>query len=448
MANKPKETLQKFFDFLKRNRIPKAVLKGIPYIGGSLDELVYGGNLEQLVDEVTTQSNEQQRLILEKLEKIMDEFDDTSQAIAVIGGGNAEYLLILDQDINLGQKYVIDEAMELIGGGGVNTSARLLATCHEAYPILSIGNDGPGRMIRAGLGEIAHKARLPKRLLEFIASDDFFVQNLKTASTTILVQKAKRTAFTHTTDGNENSLSEFLLRRLRDVEINTGNAPGAIRISHINKFRNSQSPAAAGEVIKSIIEDYHNRSLLMVNLGTSQIRLGVNYWENLLGNVDIVQLNLHEAKALFMQEYPNPSLRQIVEWFRKREITVVITLSKFGAVGSYKNGKDGLIFAWPIETDTFVDSTGAGDAFSAGMVSELCKKPNFGFADFHSALNSAKFWATYACTTLGGAGDCPSMEKLVRFRSHLEREGCEPTEVFGQGYSDATLKLMDKAYPG
>jgi hypothetical protein len=73
----------------------------------------------------------------------------------------------------------------------------------------------------------------------------------------------------------------------------------------------------------------------------------------------VFQLNLHEMRRFFSQRNARVSLFDIVQWFRERRITAVITLDKFGAIGTYKDGRDGIILAWPFEIQGFVDSTGA-----------------------------------------------------------------------------------------
>ncbi|MDP3442769.1 MAG: carbohydrate kinase family protein, partial [Ignavibacteria bacterium] len=222
-----------------------------------------------------------------------------------------------------------------------------------------------------------------------------------------------------------------------------------IRISHINRFKNSSNINLPSDITKRIIDKYKDKKKyktnIMINLGSSQIISGLDYWEKSMQDCDVVQFNLHEAKRLFSvnQTVTPPNLLSIIHWLQEKKITALITLSKFGAIGSYKDGKDGLIFAWPIETNDFIDPTGAGDAFSAGMASILCEKPSFSFADFFQAINIGKFWATYACTKIGGCGDCPTMDTINDFITITSQQS--PTEVHNETNLLQTLRLLEKA---
>ena len=239
-------------------------------------------------------------------------------AIVAIGGGNAEYLYKSKRTIVMGQKNTVDEAWELVGGGGANFAARLLANHHEVYPILSVGQDHAGRLVRSTLTSIAHEATLPKRLIDFIDTDKFFVRNMKTPEATILVLPSGKTTISYNACGDEQALSLFLEDRLKDVEIHSEGRPSAIRISHIHQFANLQKTDVIGGAIKSIIQKYRDHSILFVNLGLSRIRLGIKYWEDYFRDVDIIQLNLHEAKQLTSNKSGANTLGRIIEWFRER----------------------------------------------------------------------------------------------------------------------------------
>jgi sugar/nucleoside kinase (ribokinase family) len=275
---------------------------------------------------------------------------------------------------------------------------------------------------------------------------------MKSSSSTVLIQPGNRTIFSYNSEGDANVFNNFLQKRLHDVEKIVGKKPDAIRISHIKRFSKSQNLQTEAEGIKRIIREYQNKSLLFVNLGASQFALGLDYWEDSLKGVNVVQLNLHEAKRLFSKNETPIALSYIMKWFRDRGISAIITLSKFGAVGSFRNGREGVIFAWPLEVRNFVDPTGAGDAFSAGMVSALYQDKEINFPDFYSAIDKGRYWASYACTTYGGSGDCPSNEELekmsIEIRQDIEQNHghLEPIEVFRHENLENILMLIDKAH--
>jgi sugar/nucleoside kinase (ribokinase family) len=455
MNDKFRNTLSRFINFCRANHVPQALLKGIPFIGESVNEILYEANTDKLALELSEKLSEQQALIIKELNEFEQKILNRKQgaeAIVAVGGGNAEYLYRSKSAVVLGQKNPIAEVRELVGGGGVNFSARLLATCHDVYPILSVGDDRTGRMIQTQLAMVAQNANASEEVMKFINSANFFVPDMKSSSATILIQPTNRTIFSYNTEGDSDVFNNFLQKRLREIENIADKKPDAIRISHINRFSKSLNLQAEGESIKRIIREYRNKSLIFVNLGTSQLALGLDYWEDTLKGTDIVQLNLHEAKRLFSKNEIPTALSYIIKWFKDRGISAVITLAKFGAVGTFKNGHEGVVFAWPLEVRKFVDPTGAGDAFSAGMVSRLYKAKEISFSDFYSAVDKGRHWASYACTTYGGSGDCPALEELERMSVEMQQDikqdygYHEPIEVFRHEHLENILRLIDKAY--
>jgi sugar/nucleoside kinase (ribokinase family) len=239
-------------------------------------------------------------------------------------------------------------------------------------------------------------------------------------------------------------------KRLAYVEELIGNTPNVIHISHLQNLNlpNSMSNHTGSRIIKEIFQNYGGKTVISFNPGSSQIQHGIRYWEKELGTLSVLQLNMSEAKQFFSVDGLSTSLVDMINWFRAREISVVITLDKFGAVGSYRTGKDGIIFAWPIELSEheMVDPTGAGDAFAAGFISEICAKTPTTFHDFYTAVDTGRYWSAYACTTLGGAGDCPSAATISKFRTRMERQIQNPIEVISQAHAERELRLIDKAF--
>ena len=110
-------------------------------------------------------------------------------------------------------------------------------------------------------------------------------------------------------------------------------------------------------------------------------------------------------------------LSQMIEWFRIRKINAIVTSGRFGAIGTFEDGEEGIVFAPPIKLNRFVDSTGAGDAFMAGLTSKIYKANALTFQGYYDAIAEARTWAAYACTTLGAASNCPSRNKLEELKA-------------------------------
>jgi hypothetical protein len=77
----------------------------------------------------------------------MDQQSDfpLTDSILVVGGGNGEYILELDGDLEIGQKNLA-HSRSLIGGGGINQTLRLLKAGYSPLPILPL-TISPGFMV-------------------------------------------------------------------------------------------------------------------------------------------------------------------------------------------------------------------------------------------------------------------------------------------------------------
>ena len=200
-----------------------------------------------------------------------------------------------------------------------------------------------------------------------------------------------------------------------------------------------------GGCTKAIIDTYQGKSLIYANLGNSQLQLGYEFWEHSFRHIDILQLNIAEAKQFFTRaDEPSKALLDILDLLLKNRITAVITIERFGAIGIHKDNTNALVLAWPlIEINDIIDTTGAGDAFAAGMVSRLAGNTKVGFQDFLEAMERASFWSAYACTTLGGSGNCPGKRELEEFYRGDFAIGKKTVETKDKRSAEEFIKLID-----
>jgi sugar/nucleoside kinase (ribokinase family) len=143
-------------------------------------------------------------------------------------------------------------------------------------------------------------------------------------------------------------------------------------------------------------------------------------------SVDVFQLDIGEIRRFCLDaSLPDASLESVLAWFRER-CTVVVTLERFGAIGQLV-GSDRPVAAWPFVLDELVDSTGAGDAMGAGIVTSMGLDdfdepgidPLTRLERFEAALEFGRVCGAYACTTPGGATACPSLEELAHFEAQM-----------------------------
>jgi len=369
--------------------------------------------------------------------------------ILAIGGGNSENILSVDNNIVFGNKH-LSEVTELFGGSGINYAMRLLCAGFDVFPILTIGNDEIGRKIQSTFISLIENKCNSQRVLDFIKSKDsstsFLDPDIKTSSTTILVQGSTRTIFTQKLRNGTFFLRQ-LKKRIDYIETTVSSDPAMIMVGHIQSDGANINPKNQGESSKFLINHFHERSQLFCNFGSSQIALGYEFWKNDLAKIDVLQLNLEEAKRFFSSNDEKKSLQQIVEAIHELKITAIITLDRFGALGIHKEQQTSFILAWPIiDVHEVVDPTGAGDAFAAGVVSQLCNNPDFTIDEFQASIRIGRLWAAIACKTIGGVGDCPTPQELNEFDQWLVDKGAREVEIRESEHAAEIMSLIDIAF--
>ena len=381
-------------------------------------------------------------------------------AVLVIGSGTAEKVLQIEgSEVNLGLKHQVRLTEELYGGSGVDYSLRLESLEYNTIPILSIGNDWRGKNIQKEISRIAKH----KQVIQFVTSQDFLCNKISTQQSTIIVANGMRSTFGEDLIGAEH-FKKYLRDRINQIGELDELSIKAIMIGHIYA---DSSDHDNGQNTKEIIERFGNLNIpIFTNFGRSQYSLGNSFWQETLKKVTVFQLAFDEVREFFKNDNTIQSLRDMIEWFQYNEITAVITLEKMGAIATLKDGKTGVTFARPYNLKgNLVDPTGAGDAFGAGLVSyfidqiiNLENREGFSkrtrileevleIGRFEAALKRGREWASYACTTLGAANNCPDRKRINDFTSSLRKnQGIASIRRGSLNEYDSILWLIDQAF--
>ena len=438
--------LRQFARYCKEKRIPKAIIKGIPYAGASFEELVYGDDLDNLIRHVHEETTENQKVILSAISELMDAQAEIQAPIHVYGSANAEHILKPHGEMILGAKNN-SHGIELYGGGGLNYSSRLIRMGIDTVPFLSVGDDKTGRKIQEYILSIIRQNHLSTDIEKFVKSKEFCVPNATTSHATIIVENSQRTIFSQRAK-ESHYYRKFLPKRLQLAStLGLSDASGVI-IGHLSCDQCDGVSCLDTECTETLINKYDGNAPILVNFGKSQLTRGFAYWESKITADVIYQFNLLEAKLFFKDIINNdPSLGDILHFLRHNNITAVVTLDRFGAAANYRDGRNGVILAWPLlDATQIVDPTGAGDAFAAGMMTRLKGKTKISFSDFFSAIENGRNWAAYSCRTYGGAGDCPSKKEFEKFLDTYEFKGRNLVEFLNKGSADQIISLIDMAY--
>ncbi|HXU82912.1 MAG TPA: carbohydrate kinase family protein [Polyangia bacterium] len=367
--------------------------------------------------------------------------DSPDRFVVVVGGANAEYVLEPATAFTPGQKHDVS-SRALFGGSGLNHTMRLLCAGIPVLPILLVGDDEVGRQIQRNIAAAARNVPRAREIEAFVKDPDFFVPGLATGRSTIVVdrQSRTRTILREPARGLDGVLAH-LQKRIQLVRSTFPGDPSFVMIGHVQADRDHGG--AAGQCTKEVIHRFAEDGCpIFANFGSAQTSLGSRFWAADLGRVAVFQLNLGEARSFFGE--PRLSLEEIVARFQDLDLTGVITLDRFGAVCTFRGVRDTVILAWPFKLDHIVDTTGAGDAFGAGMVSVLCREPVISYQHLFRAVDEARAWAAYACTTFGGAAECPDRVTLTQFHQTL-LEGSRGIEVKDKSLARDILAMMDQA---
>ena len=95
-----RETVKKILRYVEEHRISSATIKLIPYVGDAIDELINGGDIEKLIETVAQETESRQNEIIEFLNRLIDDKTETKTPVIIcVGGGNAEEILKLEEEL-------------------------------------------------------------------------------------------------------------------------------------------------------------------------------------------------------------------------------------------------------------------------------------------------------------------------------------------------------------
>lgn len=362
--------------------------------------------------------------------------------VLAVGGANVERMLIVDPgSFAHGRKHSVPPADITPGGSAINHACRLLSWGTSVRLIAPICRDSGGRILAYALQSSASKggSGLREKGTLYLESEDG-----STPHTTLLSIGVERTFLTEHPPALFD-LFEDHLDAILSEEFDTH--PSAIMIGHVHADR-AEGPGKSGALTERVLEQATEWEVpVFANPGSSQYRLGPEWWAPRLSHVNCFQLQIEEMREFCRDiwEGASPPLPVILDWFAPH-CTVIVTLERMGAVGRLR-GSNQTVIAWPygMVPGEIVDTTGAGDAFGAGVVASMLKKPLRDDDALESSLRLGSLFASYCCTTLGGARDCPSREELELFGE--EHAPVQRMQTLEGDEAEGMLRLIDQIFP-
>jgi ribokinase len=223
------------------------------------------------------------------------------------------------------------------GGSAANTAAWLAAAGAEPVLIGCVGDDERGRHAYGELRMAGVDVRL--------AVDP----DLPTGTCVVLVGPEGERTMVPDAGAND---------ALKDEDLPDGllEAGGHLHVAGYALLREGSRPAARGAIVRA------SKAGMTVSVDPSSSALLSSEFLDFAAGADLLLPNAAEARALTGRGDPERAARALAERFAD----VVVTLGAEGAL--WTDGRE-LLRATPVPVDAVKDSTGAGDAFAAGLLS-------------------------------------------------------------------------------
>jgi len=270
----------------------------------------------------------------------------------------------------LGGKYQAENFYLSVGGGGTNVAIGVAKHGYKVGLLGKIGNNPFKKIIVDYLKD--HQISL--NLIDF--EDNYY--NL---STILLTEKGERTILHYSTPHQHLFSSTNPLIGLTKTKI---------------VYLGNLSEVSLTQRIKFLKFLKKHHIMRIVNLGVFDCRRPKNQIKEILEEVDILIVNGHEFSELVKAQYADIHFYEdVISWYIPylKEKIVVIT---DGEKGSYAYYQGKVFFQKALKPAKILDTTGAGDGFTAGFISEFLASKDL--------IKSLKKGALYASYILGKIG--------------------------------------------
>jgi len=267
----------------------------------------------------------------------------------------------------IGGKYHADYFHEDIGGGGCNVA-------------VGVAKHGLKTALFARIGNNNFKQTILERLKQKNVSSEFcqFEENYNIVSSILLTETGERTIISYDTPGH--MVKKFFLHdQLKNAK---------------NIYVSSLSNVSLEDKIEIISYLKGDQTMTFVNLSITDCKREPEALYKIFDSLDVLIINAHEYSELIKKPYEEINFQNLeltLPYLKNR--ILIITDAEKGSYGYYKNKK---YFQKAVEPKKIVDTTGCGDAYTAGFVAQYLKSKDIKF--------SMESGAKYAAEKLGRIG--------------------------------------------
>jgi len=253
----------------------------------------------------------------------------------------------------VGGKYLVDHFYAGLGGGAANVA---IGVQSEGFKVAVMGK----------VGDNQFEGLIHNHLKEHNLTDSLIQkeENYMKISSILLSPEGERTIINYETP------HEHILRTDKDLEC----LENAKIVYMANLWR------VPLDERKRILSHLHQKKIITaVNLGISDCRRPIEQLTSLLQHVDILIVNTHELAELTKQKFESIHFQNDM----RRMLPIVtskILVATDGENGSYAYAEGKTYFEPAHSVNKILDTTGAGDAFSAGFLAGYLEKEDIQFA--------------------------------------------------------------------
>jgi sugar/nucleoside kinase (ribokinase family) len=264
----------------------------------------------------------------------------------------------------VGGKYVVDHFYESVGGSASNVAVGVGKFGLKPAVFGIVGNNPFKHII---LNKLQQK-NVSTNLCYY--KDDYY--NISA----ILLSQAGERSIIHYITPHQNLINDAVsINRLIETKIvYLGNLP-EVSISERQE----------------ILHLYKKHGIMtVVNLGSQDCRRKKKQLENILTNTDILIVNGHEFADLVKAPYSDIHFKEDIVWWYIPNLAQKLVVVTEGSKGSYAylNGK--VYHQAAIKPAQIVDTTGAGDGYTAAFIAEYFKSKDIKKSMEKGAIYAAK----------------------------------------------------------
>ena len=253
----------------------------------------------------------------------------------------------------LGTKIELENIVLTTGGGASNAAATFGSLGFKAAAMCKVGDDSPGRDVKLDLKRFG----VNQRLVKTVKGDTGYssLLTMKDGERTVLVYRGVSAKFT-------------------PADIDWGSLEST-RWVYLTSLGGNMT------LTKRIIREAHKAGAKVAwNPGSRELKKGMKAIRPLLPMIDILNMNLEEAKMLTGKK----DLKAIFKALHNDEMIRLVT---DGTNGSYAHYNGQTVHAATTKAKA-ISRTGAGDAFGSGFVAGIMKTLDIGEALQIGTLNA------------------------------------------------------------